>query len=168
MFNFLKTNIDLSLLEQICLRCMLTIERLNKILDDFANREKNEQLITLEIETFIKEKISCNDRAIKYWQQRYDEEMQMYKTKNGTLEEGLKAKQETLKQLETTYADRQAFIDKYLKEKELNRIQREREEYKQKCIIKIQSWWRGTMVRKKLGPYRLDDKKKKRPNKPKK
>ena len=66
------------------------------------------------------------------------------------------------------YGNRQKFIDDYLAEKEAARRKRELEEHVSGCAIKIQAWWRGVMVRRKLGPYRPDEKKRKRQAKPKK
>jgi kinesin family protein 6/9 len=46
-----------------------------------------------------------------------------------------------------------------LQEREQKIAAKERQELEIRMAIKIQSWWRMTMVRKKLGPYR----KKKKP-----
>ena len=66
------------------------------------------------------------------------------------------------------YRSNQEFIDTYLAEKEALQKEKEREELVQKSAIKIQAWWRGVMVRRKLGPYRPAEKKKKRQAKTKK
>lgn len=63
---------------------------------------------------------------------------------------------------------KQEFIDSYLAEKEVIRKLQEHEENQRMCAIKIQAWWRGVMVRHKLGPYRAEEKKKKRSTKTKK
>lgn len=65
------------------------------------------------------------------------------------------------------YRCNQKFINTYLAEKEALKKEKERWEHMQKSAIKIQAWWRGVMVRRKLGPYRLAEKKKKRPTKTK-
>ncbi|XP_076754147.1 uncharacterized protein LOC143425320 isoform X2 [Xylocopa sonorina] len=69
---------------------------------------------------------------------------------------------------ETAYRCNQEFIDTYLAEKEAVRSEMEQRERMQKSAIKIQAWWRGVMVRRKLGPYRPAEKKKKRQTKAKK
>ncbi|XP_015127481.1 dynein regulatory complex protein 9 [Diachasma alloeum] len=66
------------------------------------------------------------------------------------------------------FRERQEFIDQYLAEKEAARVLRELEEHKKHSAIWIQAWWRGVMVRRKLGPYRPDEKKKKKTVKGKK
>ncbi|XP_006569559.2 dynein regulatory complex protein 9 isoform X2 [Apis mellifera] len=69
---------------------------------------------------------------------------------------------------ETAYQCNQKFINTYLEEKEALEKEKEQWKHMQKSAIKIQAWWRGVMVRRKLGPYRLAEKKKKRPTKTKK
>ncbi|KMQ92814.1 iq domain-containing protein g [Lasius niger] len=76
--------------------------------------------------------------------------------------------QKYLEQLTTEYCSNQEFIDTYLAEQEALRRQKEHEDHVQRCTIRIQAWWRGVMVRRKLGPYRPEEKKKKRPVKTKK
>lgn len=66
------------------------------------------------------------------------------------------------------YRRNQEFIDTYLAEKEALEKEKELQECMQKSAIKIQAWWRGVMVRRKLGPYRPMEKKKKRQGKAKK
>ena len=66
------------------------------------------------------------------------------------------------------YKGRQDFIDSCIAEKEAARRKRELEDHICSCAVKIQAWWRGVMVRRKLGPYRPEDKRRKRQNKPKK
>lgn len=66
------------------------------------------------------------------------------------------------------YQCNQKFINTYLEEKEALEKEKEQWKHMQKSAIKIQAWWRGVMVRRKLGPYRLAEKKKKRPTKTKK
>ena len=58
------------------------------------------------------------------------------------------------------YESRQAFIDTYFAEKEAIREKKKHEEHVRNSLIKIQAWWKGTMVRRKLGPYRPEDRKK--------
>lgn len=66
------------------------------------------------------------------------------------------------------YRNNQEFIDTYLAEQEALRRQKEHEDHVRHSTIKMQAWWRGVMVRRKLGPYRSEEKKKKKPIKAKK
>lgn len=52
------------------------------------------------------------------------------------------------------FTGRQKEIEDYLATKEDLRRSKEREEYLNKMATKIQAWWRGTMVRRHLGPYK--------------
>lgn len=66
------------------------------------------------------------------------------------------------------YHSNQEFIDTYLAEQEALRRQKEHEDHVRRSAIRMQAWWRGVMVRRKLGPYRSEEKKKKRAVKTKK
>lgn len=66
------------------------------------------------------------------------------------------------------YRSNQEFIDTYLAEQEALRRRKEHEDHVRRSAIRMQAWWRGVMVRRKLGPYRPEEKKKKRAVKTKK
>ncbi|XP_008549301.1 dynein regulatory complex protein 9-like [Microplitis demolitor] len=154
--------------EQSSLRCSIILKGLNTSLQDWLIRGKNERRVAREIEAFLKQNILFNENATEHWQEKYNEEIKMYETKNNNLRNDIEVKLNTLEILEDKFKSRQEFIDAYLGEKEAARMQKEHQDYRINCSIKIQSWWRGVMVRRKLGPYRLDEKKKKRPTKSKK
>ena len=52
------------------------------------------------------------------------------------------------------YKDCKKFVDRVKAEKERVRLEKERMEREASSALLIQSWWRGTMVRRCLGPYR--------------
>ncbi|XP_011306038.1 IQ domain-containing protein G-like [Fopius arisanus] len=149
-------------------RCNITLEYLRTSLKDILILKKNECRVAREIEAFLKQNIAFNVKATDNWAKRYDREMQMYSNRNNQLREDIESRRSTLQELEAKYSERQLFIEQYLAEKDAARILREMEEYKKYSAILIQSWWRGVMVRRKLGPYRPDEKKKKKPVKGKK
>lgn len=60
------------------------------------------------------------------------------------------------------YCGNQELIDTYLAEQEALKRQKEHEDHVQSSTIRMQAWWRGIMVRRKLGPYRPEEKRKKR------
>ncbi|XP_044593039.1 dynein regulatory complex protein 9 [Cotesia glomerata] len=154
--------------EQSSLRCSIILKGLNTSLQDWLIRGKNERRVAREIEAFLKQNILANENAAERWRNRYNQEIKAYETKNNKLRSDIKMKLNRLEMLEDKFKSRQEFIDAYLAEKEAKRVQKEKEDYRRNCSIKIQSWWRGVMVRRKLGPYRLDEKKKKRATKNKK
>lgn len=63
------------------------------------------------------------------------------------------------------YNTRQEEIEEYLEEKRIKDSAANDAENRYQAIVKIQSWWKGIMVRRGLGPYRR--KKAKKPAKKK-
>lgn len=55
----------------------------------------------------------------------------------------------------------------YMEERKTREHKQEMQQHINEMATKIQAWWRGTMVRRHLGPYKVD-KKKKPKEKPKK
>ncbi|XP_063982056.1 dynein regulatory complex protein 9-like [Diachasmimorpha longicaudata] len=149
-------------------RCNITLEYLRTSLEDILILKKNECRVAREIDAFLKQNIAFNVKASDNWDNRYHREMQMYTDRNNQLRETIESRRSTLQELETKFRERQEFIDRYLAEKEAARVLRELEEHKKQSAIWIQAWWRGVMVRRKLGPYRPDEKKKKKTVKGKK
>ncbi|KAL0269275.1 UNVERIFIED_CONTAM: hypothetical protein PYX00_007071 [Menopon gallinae] len=70
------------------------------------------------------------------------------------LQKKARKQQFKLQELKSLFNDRQKEMEDYLKFKEERRAEEERERFINECATKIQAWWRGTMVRKGLGPYK--------------
>lgn len=58
------------------------------------------------------------------------------------------------------YNTREEEIQDYLEEKKIKDDAASEAERKYEAIVKIQSWWKGIMVRRGLGPYRRKKSKK--------
>jgi hypothetical protein len=52
------------------------------------------------------------------------------------------------------YLNRQEEVEEYLEEKKIKDAAVHRAEREWDAVVKIQSWWKGIMVRNCLGPYR--------------
>ena len=52
------------------------------------------------------------------------------------------------------YEEYSKVVDSYRLEKEHKRLQEEQEKRELEATIKIQAWWKGTMQRNLLGPFR--------------
>jgi hypothetical protein len=54
-------------------------------------------------------------------------------------------------------------VNAYNEQKERERLEKLKQEKERKAAVRIQSWWRGMMVRHHLGPYRPKKTKGKKP-----
>ncbi|CAL1684547.1 unnamed protein product [Lasius platythorax] len=154
--------------EQNVLRYKLKMDQLEKTLNNYYVREKNENCVNSELTRYLTWRVAFIENRIEQWRQRYDREQRMYEKEICKVRNEIEDAQKYLEQLTTEYCSNQEFIDTYLAEQEALRRQKEHEDHVQRCTIRIQAWWRGVMVRRKLGPYRPEEKKKKRPVKTKK
>ncbi|VCX42166.1 unnamed protein product, partial [Gulo gulo] len=65
-----------------------------------------------------------------------------------------------LQELARTIREYEQVIIEDRLEKEKTRKKREQDDLELKSIIKLQAWWRGTMVRREIGGFRLPKKEK--------
>ncbi|XP_067014023.2 dynein regulatory complex protein 9 [Anabrus simplex] len=114
-----------------------------------------------EIEAFLKAAEEKLTNDIEAWSIKYEEDVTHLDDMIIVLND---KKQKQLEELETImdlYNARQVEIQEFLEYKEAKRLKEEEEELRIKMAIRIQAWWRGTMVRRGLGPYRKKKKDKK-------
>ncbi|KOC60931.1 IQ domain-containing protein G [Habropoda laboriosa] len=154
--------------EQISLRCDMEIKKFEKILNDCRVRERNEERVHDALANFLIQETTTLEGTRKEWEERYAREKEVYEKEIRQLRIEIEARRKELDDLKEEYHRNQEFIDAYLKEKETVRMAKEVQERMEKSAIKIEAWWRGVMVRRKLGPYRPVEKKKKRQSKTKK
>ncbi|KAG5320442.1 DRC9 protein, partial [Pseudoatta argentina] len=147
--------------EQHVLRYELKMEELKKTLNDHCVRERNENHVNDVLMRYLTQRIAHIETRIEQWRQRYDREKKMYEKEIRKVRNEIGNAQKYLEELTTEYCNNQEFIDTYLAEQEALRRQKEHEDHVRHSIIKMQAWWRGVMVRRKLGPYRSEEKKKK-------
>ncbi|XP_011065756.1 PREDICTED: IQ domain-containing protein G isoform X3 [Acromyrmex echinatior] len=154
--------------EQYVLRYELKMDELKKTLNDHCVRERNENHVNDVLMRYLTRRIALIETRIEQWRQRYDREKKMYEKEIRKVRNEIGNAQKYLEELTTEYCNNQEFIDTYLAEQEALRRQKEHEDHVRLSIIKMQAWWRGVMVRRKLGPYRSEEKKKKKSVKTKK
>nr|XP_033338830.1 dynein regulatory complex protein 9 [Megalopta genalis] len=149
--------------EQNALRAAMEIEKLEKLLNECRVREENEERVRNERTKFLIRDTEAFEKKTKEWEERYVREKETYEKEIRQLRIEISTREKELKELEEEYRHKQEFIDTCLAEKEALRREKERKEHEQRSAIRIEAWWRGVMVRRKLGPYRPEEKKKKRP-----
>nr|XP_012231744.1 PREDICTED: IQ domain-containing protein G [Linepithema humile] len=154
--------------EQNVLRCESEMDKLERTRNDYYVQERDENRVNGELTRYLTWRTALIENRIERWRQRYDREREMYEKEIGEVRNEIEDARKYLEELTTEYRSNQEFIDTYLAEQEALRLRKEHEDHVQRSAIKMQAWWRGVMVRRKLGPYRPEEKKKKRPAKTKK
>ncbi|XP_011881410.1 PREDICTED: IQ domain-containing protein G [Vollenhovia emeryi] len=153
--------------EQHVLRYESDTDELRRTLNDHCVRERNETRVNDVLTRYLTRRVALVENRIEQWRQRYDREEKVYECEIRRVRSEIEDARKYLGELTTEHRNNQEFIDTYLAEQEALRRQKEHEDHVLRSTIKMQAWWRGVMVRRKLGPYRPEEKKKKKPIKTK-
>jgi predicted nucleic acid-binding Zn-ribbon protein len=119
---------------------MIEIEKENRVHD--------------EVWRFLEDSLEDYQQGIETWMEKYDNDMDEHEQAVQTIQVETEQQKEEYQRLLDKYNARQQEMEDY-KEHKLQ-AQREAEELERRtqAAIKIQSWWRGIMFRKGLGPFR--------------
>ncbi|EZA51694.1 IQ domain-containing protein G [Ooceraea biroi] len=154
--------------EQNVLRYELEMDERQETLNDHRICERNENCVNGALTRYQTRRMAFIKNRIEQWRQRYDREGEMHEKQICKVRNEIEDARKYLEKLTTEYRSNQQFIDTYLAEQAALKRQKEHEVHVERSTIRIQAWWRGIMVRRKLGPYRPEEKKKKRAIKTKK
>ncbi|KAL2301218.1 hypothetical protein Nmel_011782 [Mimus melanotis] len=149
---YMKRNTDLQihLTQRKCSNAEIALE---KEIQNLKSKTDEEIQLHTETENFLTQQYQKVKEKLEYWMEKYnkdtaakDEEMDDLKALKA---ENLETMQRFAKECLTFQAT--IIIDRT--DKEAKRKQREQEALEQKSALKVQAWWKGTMVRRFLGPY---------------
>lgn len=137
------------------------LKKLHQSRDDYEEKAERELIVINEIMAFYREKCRKLEESIESWQQRYDIEKHELDDQIKHTEETIETVKSECESIRNSYNTRAKFIEEYyVEQKKLEEI-RKIENGQRAAAVHIQAWWRGTMVRKQLGPYRPKKKSKK-------
>ncbi|XP_072789279.1 dynein regulatory complex protein 9 isoform X3 [Taeniopygia guttata] len=149
---YMKKNTDLQV-QLTQKKCSSAENALEKEIQNLKSKIDEESQLHTEAENFLMQQYQEVKEKLEYWIERY---------KNDTA-----AKDEELDDLRALKAENLETMQRFAKEcltfqatiiidrtdKEAKRKQREQEALELKSAVKMQAWWKGTMVRRFLGPY---------------
>ncbi|XP_074860291.1 dynein regulatory complex protein 9 isoform X2 [Carettochelys insculpta] len=114
-----------------------------------------ETRVHVEIENFLRQQQMTLEEKLEYWMEKYEKDTEAKQQELNTLKASkandLAALQELAKQCRLF---EQVIVEDRV-EKEAARRKVEQEALELKSVRKLQAWWRGTMVRRNLGPYKI-------------
>ena len=106
------------------------------------------------METYIQDQYEDLSTKLEKWRKKYEEDTSRRKKELETVRTARTTDLAHLRELQQRYKETKEFVDKVKAEKERVRLEKEKTEREARCALTLQSWWRGTMVRRCLGPYR--------------
>ncbi|XP_072469828.1 dynein regulatory complex protein 9 [Notamacropus eugenii] len=157
--RYVKKNTDLQI-AQTQKKCNKNEEALLDEIEKLRFKIDEEIRVHLEIENFLKKEQQKLEEKLEYWMEKYDKDTEMKQNELNSLKSSkasdLAALQDLAKQLREF---EQVIIEDRL-EKEKARKKIEQDALELKSIIKLQAWWRGTMIRRELGNFKMPKKEK--------
>ncbi|XP_075167879.1 dynein regulatory complex protein 9 [Haematobia irritans] len=118
-----------------------------------------EKRLICEVEAFRKNEAAELQEKINHWEKKFQDEKAKILSKNLKLSQSIADILKTHEKLSEIKEQRKEFVKEYLIQKEEERRLYEEQMYRVECAVRIQAWWRGTMVRNGLGPFRKKSKK---------
>ncbi|KAM8703878.1 hypothetical protein ACLKA7_008498 [Drosophila subpalustris] len=134
---------------------------------DFKQRLSREQRVSQELSSFRSRERADLQRRITDWQQRYASELRRVERESEAWELRILELTKSLARHREENAQHVEFVNEYNAKKEEEQRLLDLQLHRIQCAIKLQAWWRGTMVRRGLGPFKKKPKRGKRA-KPKK
>ena len=108
----------------------------------------------MEMETYLRDQHVDLSARLEEWQRRYEEDTVRRRKELDNVVTARAADLTRLREMQERYKEVKEFVDRVKKEKERVRMEQEKIAKMLRCALRVQSWWRGTMVRRCLGPYK--------------
>lgn len=141
-------------------RCQQGENSLKEDLETLRYKIEEEVRVNAEIETYLRQHHQILEEKVEYWMEKYDRDVEQKQHELDVLKASKANDLAKLQELTQKYSEYEKVVIEDRVAKEQARRKAEQEEEELKSAIKLQSWWRGTMVRKQLGPYSKKKKKK--------
>ncbi|CAI9532248.1 unnamed protein product [Staurois parvus] len=116
--------------------------------------------VHVEIENFLRQHQQELEEKLEYWMEKYDKDTEEKQAELNALKTARVNDLTLLQDLAKQYEEYEKVIIEDRLEKEKAQEQKKQEQVELSSAIKIQAWWKGTMVRKGLGPYKKSKSKK--------
>ncbi|NXA93247.1 DRC9 protein, partial [Melanocharis versteri] len=149
---YMKKNTDLQI-QLTQKKCSNAENALEKEIQTLKSKTDEEIQLHTETENFLKQQYQKVKEKLEFWMEKYKKETA---AKDEELDDlrALKAENlETMQRFAKECLTFQSTIIIDRTDKEAKRKQIEQEALELKSAVKVQAWWKGTMVRRFLGPY---------------
>ncbi|KAH8251951.1 hypothetical protein KR038_011925 [Drosophila bunnanda] len=134
---------------------------------DIKQKLAREERVSTELRSFRQREIVDLHRRIEEWQERYISEMRRVDREADAWELRILEQKKQLERHREIYEERMIFVQEYRAQKAEEQRLHDLQVHRIECAVRLQAWWRGTMVRRGLGPFKKKPKRGKR-GKPKK
>ncbi|XP_068137395.1 dynein regulatory complex protein 9 [Hyperolius riggenbachi] len=151
--KYVKKDVDLQV-SQTQKKCGIVESDLQMEIQKVKEKRDEEIRVHIEIENFLRQHQQELEEKLEYWMEKYDKDTEEKQAELNDLKTARVNDLTLLQDLAKQYEDYEKVIIQDRVEKETAQKQRKQEQMELASAIKIQAWWKGTMVRKGLGPYK--------------
>uniref|UniRef100_A0A2I3MJ15 Dynein regulatory complex protein 9 n=1 Tax=Papio anubis TaxID=9555 RepID=A0A2I3MJ15_PAPAN len=152
--RYMKTNTELQI-AQTQRKCNRTEELLLEEIEKLRMKTEEEARIHMDIEMFLRKQQQKLEERLEFWMEKYDKDTEMKQNELNALKATKASDLAHLQDLAKTIKECEQVIieDRIEKERSKNKIEQDLLELK--SVIKLQAWWRGTMIRREIGGFKM-------------
>ncbi|KAM5335108.1 dynein regulatory complex protein 9 isoform 3-T7 [Glossophaga mutica] len=121
-------------------------------------KTEEENQIHFAIEMFLRKEQQKLEEKLEFWMEKFDKDTEMKQNELNALKSAKASDLGHLQDLARMIREYEQVIIEDRVEKEKNRKNLEQALLELKSIIKIQSWWRGTVIRNEIGGFSMPKK----------
>ncbi|XP_062932702.1 dynein regulatory complex protein 9 isoform X2 [Cynocephalus volans] len=152
--GYMKRNTELQI-AQTQKKCNKTEELLLEEIEKLRMKTEEENRIHTEIEMFLRKEQQKLEEKLEFWMDKFDKDTEMKQNELNALKAAKASDLSHLQDLAKMIREYEQVIIEDRIEKERSRKKTEQFLLELKSAIKLQAWWRGTMVRKEIGGFRM-------------
>ncbi|CAO2631608.1 Dynein regulatory complex protein 9 [Lemmus lemmus] len=156
---YMKRNTELQI-TQTQKKCNRAEELLLDEIEKLRMKTEEENRIHMEIETFLKKEQQKLEEKLEFWMEKFDKDTEAKQNELNALKAAKATDLSHLQDLAKTIREYEQVIIEDRMEKEKTRKKLEQDDLELKSVVKLQAWWRGTVVRKEIGGFRMPKKEK--------
>ncbi|XP_053076968.1 dynein regulatory complex protein 9 isoform X2 [Acinonyx jubatus] len=155
--RYMKRNTELQI-SQTQKKCNRTEELLLEEIEKLRLKTEEENRIHMEIETFLRKEQQKLEEKLEFWMEKFDKDTEMKQNELNALKSAKASDLAHLQDLAKMIREFEQVIIEDRIEKEKTRKKTEQDHLELKSVLQLQAWWRGTMVRRELGGFKMPKK----------
>ncbi|KAF6119181.1 IQ motif containing G [Phyllostomus discolor] len=155
--HYMKRNAEVQI-SQTQKKCNKTEELLLEEIEKLRLKTEEENQIHMAIEIFLRKEQQKLEEKLEFWMEKFDKDTEMKQNELNALKSAKASDLAHLQDLARMIREYEQVIIEDRMEKEKNRKNVEQALLELKSIIKLQAWWRGTIVRNEIGSFSMPKK----------
>lgn len=152
--RYMKKNTELQI-SQTQKKCSKTEELLLEEIEKLRLKTEEENRVHAEIEIFLRKEQQKLEEKLEFWMEKFDKDTEMKQNELNALKAAKASDLAHLQELAKMIREYEQVIIEDRIEKEKTRKKIQQDDLELKSIIKLQAWWRGIVVRREIGGFRM-------------